>query len=65
MHKTLQLKQNLSFKSWRSLFAAGRVQRKEKLKKRGLVALAVSLDGNFVQFSLGNNGNLGVEGDAK
>ena len=38
---------------------------RKKLKKKGLVALAVSLDGNFVQFSLGDNGNLGVEGDAK
>ena len=30
-----------------------------------LVALAVSLDGNGVKFSLGDNSNLGVEIDAE
>ena len=30
-----------------------------------LVALAVSLDGNGIKFGLGDNGNLGVEVDAK
>ena len=31
----------------------------------GLVALAVSLDGNGIKFGLGNDSNLGVEVDAK
>ena len=34
-------------------------------EQKGLVALAVSLDGNLVQFSLGDDGDLGVQGDAK
>ena len=31
----------------------------------GLVALAVSLDGDFVKLGLGDDGDLGVECDAK
>ena len=33
--------------------------------KEGLVAFAVSLDRDGVKFGLGDNGNLGVEVDAK
>ena len=32
---------------------------------KGLVALAVSLDGDFVQLGLGDDGDLGVECDAR
>ena len=32
---------------------------------RKLIAFAVSLDGNFVQFGLGHDSDLSVEGDAE
>ena len=34
-------------------------------RRKYLIALAVSLDGNFVQFSFGDNSNLGVEVNTK
>ena len=39
--------------------------RKKSLKPKDLVALAVSLDGDFVQLGLGDDGDLGVECDAR
>ena len=34
-------------------------------RRKYLIALAVSLDGDFVQFSFGHNSNLGVEVNTK
>ena len=46
-----------------SFINVARMYRKEI--KEGLVAFAVSLDRDGVKFGLGDNGNLGVEVDAK